>query len=62
MFAVFCVIAFFWVRIKVPETKGKSLEQIRQAWAEHDKASRNRKSPPTQPTDNRKGGWSSWSA
>jgi len=38
MFAVFCVIAFFWVRVKVPETKGKSLEQIQQAWAEHDKA------------------------
>jgi len=37
LFAVLCVIAFFWVRAKVPETKGKSLEQIQQAWAEHDK-------------------------
>ena len=45
MFAVFCVIAFFWVRAKVPETKGKSLEQIQAAWAEHDKARQTPKKP-----------------
>jgi len=37
LFAVLCIIAFFWVRAKVPETKGKSLEQIQQAWADLDK-------------------------
>jgi sugar porter (SP) family MFS transporter len=36
LFAVLCVVAFFWVKAKVPETKGKSLEQIQSAWAEHD--------------------------
>jgi SP family arabinose:H+ symporter-like MFS transporter len=36
LFAVLCVVTFFWVRAKVPETKGKSLEQIQSAWAEHD--------------------------
>ncbi len=50
MFAVLCVIAFFWVRVKVPETKGKSLEQIQQAWAEHDKA-RQAPKKPTYSTD-----------
>jgi len=45
MFAVLCVIAFFWVRVKVPETKGKSLEQIQEAWAEHDKAHQAPKKP-----------------
>ncbi|MGO9220540.1 MAG: sugar porter family MFS transporter [Streptosporangiaceae bacterium] len=50
LFAVLCVIAFFWVRVKVPETKGKSLEQIQQAWAEHDKA-RQAPKKPTYSTD-----------
>jgi len=45
LFAVLCVIAFFWVRVKVPETKGKSLEQIQAAWAEHDKARRAPRKP-----------------
>ena len=45
LFAVLCVIAFFWVRAKVPETKGKTLEQIQQAWAEHDKARQEPKKP-----------------
>ncbi len=36
LFAVMCVIAFAWIRAKVPETKGKSLEQIQEAWGEHD--------------------------
>ena len=31
-----CVIAFLWIKAKVPETKGKSLEEIQEAWAEHD--------------------------
>ena len=34
------MIAFFWVKAKVPETKGKSLEQIQAVWAEHDQAKR----------------------
>jgi SP family arabinose:H+ symporter-like MFS transporter len=38
VFAVAAVVAFFWIRSKVPETKGKSLEQIQEAWAEHDAA------------------------
>jgi Sugar (and other) transporter len=38
IFAALCVITFFWVKAKVPETRGKSLEQIQQAWAEHDQA------------------------
>jgi MFS family permease len=38
LFAVMCVIALFWVKAKVPETKGKSLEAIQEAWAEHDAA------------------------
>ncbi len=45
MFAVLCVIAFFWVRVKVPETKGKSLEQIQEAWAEYDTAHQAPKKP-----------------
>jgi hypothetical protein len=30
------VKANFWVKAKVPETKGKSLKQIQAVWAEHD--------------------------
>jgi sugar porter (SP) family MFS transporter len=36
VFAALCVVAFFWVKAKVPETKGKTLEQIQTAWHEHD--------------------------
>jgi sugar porter (SP) family MFS transporter len=45
MFAVLCVVAFFWIKAKVPETKGKSLEEIQQAWVEHDEAQRGERSP-----------------
>jgi sugar porter (SP) family MFS transporter len=38
IFGALCVITFFWVKAKVPETKGKTLEQIQAAWAEHDEA------------------------
>lgn len=38
LFAVMCVISFIWIKRKVPETKGKSLEEIQQVWAEHDQA------------------------
>ena len=38
LFAVMCVIAYVWIKRKVPETKGKSLEEIQEAWAEHDQA------------------------
>jgi sugar porter (SP) family MFS transporter len=40
LFAVLCVVAFVWIKAKVPETKGKSLEEIQQAWAEHDEQRR----------------------
>ncbi len=33
-----CVISYVWIKRKVPETKGKSLEEIQEAWAEHDEA------------------------
>ena len=45
IFAALCVVAFFWVKVKVPETKGKSLEQIQAAWAEHDEARQTPKKP-----------------
>jgi predicted MFS family arabinose efflux permease len=45
IFAALCVVTFFWVRVKVPETKGKSLEQIQQVWAEHDQARQAPKKP-----------------
>ncbi len=38
LFAAMCVIGFIWIKRKVPETKGKSLEEIQQVWAEHDQA------------------------
>ena len=41
-----CVIAFVWIMGKVPETKGKSLEEIQDAWAEHDEE----RSAPKDPT------------
>jgi hypothetical protein len=45
-----CVVTFFWVNAKIPETKGKSLEQIQSAWAEHDTTAR-RRDPPTPSTE-----------
>lgn len=33
-FAVFCIIAFWFIYKMVPETKGKSLEEIQQMWRE----------------------------
>ena len=32
LFALFCVIAWVWIYVRVPETKGQSLEQIQQLW------------------------------
>ena len=32
MFALFCIVAWVWIYFRVPETKGKSLEQIQQLW------------------------------
>ena len=40
------MIAFLWIMSKVPETKGKSLEEIQEAWAEHDEG----RSAPKDPT------------
>ena len=36
LFAALCVVTFFWVMAKVPETKGKTLEEIQTAFHEHD--------------------------
>jgi len=33
LFAVFCLIGWIWIFFQVPETKGRSLEQIQQTWA-----------------------------
>lgn len=33
LFALFCAVGFAWVWRKVPETKGRSLEQIQALWA-----------------------------
>jgi MFS family permease len=48
LFAVMCVIAFVWIKAKVPETKGKSLEEIQHVWAEHDDQRTAAKSPALQ--------------
>jgi MFS family permease len=32
-----CVVSYVWIERRVPETKGKSLEEIQRAWAEHDR-------------------------
>jgi MFS family permease len=33
IYALMCVIAFFFVLVYVPETKGKTLEEIEKSWA-----------------------------
>jgi MFS family permease len=45
IFAALCVVTFFWVKAKVPETRGKTLEQIQTAWAEHDRERQAPKEP-----------------
>jgi sugar porter (SP) family MFS transporter len=32
LFALFCVIGWIWIFISVPETKGRSLEEIQETW------------------------------
>ena len=32
LFAAFCVIGLIWVIVDVPETRGRSLEEIEAAW------------------------------
>jgi MFS family permease len=32
LFAFFCVLAFIWIYARVPETKGRSLEEIEKLW------------------------------
>lgn len=34
LFALFCLLGWLWIYRRVPETKGRSLEQIEQMWAE----------------------------
>jgi SP family galactose:H+ symporter-like MFS transporter len=36
LFAGFSVVAYVWVFRRVPETKGRSLEEIQQLWDEDD--------------------------
>ena len=38
LFAVLCAVTFVWIDRKVPETRGKTLEEIQEVWAEHDAA------------------------
>ncbi len=38
LFAATCAVTFVWIRRQVPETKGKSLEEIERAWTEHEAA------------------------
>ncbi len=33
LFAAFCVLSWIWIYLRVPETKGRSLEQIQLLWA-----------------------------
>ncbi len=33
MFAGFAVVAFVWITLKVPETKGRTLEEIEESFA-----------------------------
>jgi sugar porter (SP) family MFS transporter len=37
LFALFCAIAWVWIYLRVPETKGQSLEQIQQLWSAKDR-------------------------
>ena len=32
LFALFCLIGWIWIFFRVPETKGRSLEDIQQTW------------------------------
>jgi MFS family permease len=34
LFAFFCAVGYFWVLKRVPETKGRSLEQIEASWGQ----------------------------
>jgi len=36
LFAAFSVIAWVWIWRRVPETKGRSLEDIQQLWTDDD--------------------------
>ncbi len=36
LFAFFCAVAYVWIRRYVPETKGRSLEEIQEIWAHDD--------------------------
>ena len=36
LFAVFAVIAYVWIWFRVPETKGRSLEEIQVLWGQDD--------------------------
>jgi len=45
LFALFCAVGFAWVWRQVPETKGRSLEQIQALWAEGSGATPTRGGP-----------------
>ena len=38
LFALFCLLGWLWIYRRVPETKGRSLEQIEQMWADSEVA------------------------
>jgi MFS transporter, SP family, galactose:H+ symporter len=38
LFALFCLLGWVWIYRRVPETRGRSLEQIEQMWTERDTA------------------------
>jgi MFS transporter, SP family, galactose:H+ symporter len=40
LFAFFCVVGGIWIYRKVPETKGRSLEQIQELWSPSSLAAR----------------------
>jgi MFS transporter, SP family, galactose:H+ symporter len=44
LFAAFCVIGLIWVIVDVPETRGRSLEEIEAEWQSSGAASKSQKS------------------
>jgi MFS family permease len=44
LFAAFCVIGLIWVIVDVPETRGRSLEEIEAGWQSSGAASKSQKS------------------
>jgi SP family arabinose:H+ symporter-like MFS transporter len=45
LFAAFCVIGLIWVIVAVPETRGRSLEEIEASWRQSPGAASKSKEP-----------------